>query len=134
MSATIPESHLDLVRAPTSVVLTTVNDDGTPQSTAVWSMLDTDGSIRTSMMTSRHKYHNLVARPLATLFYMDPASPYRTLEVRADVKMVPDDADRAFTKRIIESYGVDPASMADTVAEERVILTFVPRRVVTFGS
>ena len=129
----IPATHIDLVTAPITCVLSTVNDDGTPQSTAVWTMLDDDGLIRTSVLTSRHKYHNLEQRPVATLFYLDPASPFRTLEVRADVLLSDDDADRTFTRRIIESYGADPNGFP-TLNDPRAVLTFVPRHIVAFGS
>jgi PPOX class probable F420-dependent enzyme len=114
-------------------VVTTVNDDGTPQSTAVWTMLDDDGLIRTSVMTSRHKYANLVKRPVATLFYLDPASPFRTLEVRADVQLSDDDEGRSFTRKIIESYGANPDHFP-TLTDPRAILTFLPRRIVAFGN
>lgn len=42
----IPETHRDLLTAAT-VTLSTVNDDGTVQSTAIWVHLDSDGQLRT---------------------------------------------------------------------------------------
>jgi PPOX class probable F420-dependent enzyme len=130
---TIPASHIDLVTGHPSVVVATVNADGTPQVTAVWSVLGDDGSIRVSFPTAGQKYRNLTRSPVATLFYVDPANAYRTLEIRADVQLAPDDDDRTGTKQVISSYGVDPATFAETVAKERVIATFVPRRIVTLG-
>ncbi len=77
--APIAESYDDLVAAPGVAVLGIVGSDGRPQLTAVWYLRDGD-VIRTSLMTSRQKYRNIVKHPLATLFLLDPADPYRTLE------------------------------------------------------
>lgn len=62
-----------------------------------------------------------------------PANPYRTLEVRADVELTDDDDQRSMTRKVISSYGVDPETMPAALTEERTIVTFRPRRVVTMG-
>jgi PPOX class probable F420-dependent enzyme len=127
---TIPESHLDLAEAPGVVVLSTVGTDGLPQSTAIWYLLD-DGVFKTSLHTSRQKYKNLVANPKATLFFLDPTNPFHTLEVRADVELT-DDPGEVFFERVVRHYGQDPATFPADRAP-RVIVTFVPRRVVAQG-
>lgn len=130
---TVPESHRDLAGAPSTVALSTINADGSIQTTAVWAVLDDDGLIRTSLATDRHKYHNLQQRPTATIFAIDPANPYRTLEVRAEVTLEPDDDARTGTRHVIAAYGVDPTAMQDQLDEDRVIVTFTPTRVVAQG-
>ena len=75
----------------------TVGADGQPQVTAIWAMLDGD-VVRTSLFKGRQKYKNLVVHPQVTLFVIDPANPYRTLEIRA-VAEVTDDTDLAFLRR-----------------------------------
>jgi hypothetical protein len=40
-----------------------------------------------------------MARPRATLLVPDPASPYRTLELRGDVEITPDD-DYTFARHV----------------------------------
>jgi PPOX class probable F420-dependent enzyme len=131
-SPELPSTHVDLITAPTSVVLSTVNSDGTPQSTLVWSALF-DGVITCTFAAARQKVRNLRKRPVATLLYLDPANPYRTLEVRADVELTDDDDQRSMTRKVISSYGVDPETMPAALTEERTIVTFRPRRVVTMG-
>jgi hypothetical protein len=42
------------------------------------------------MVTTRQKYKNLLRNPVASLFLLDPANPFRTLEIRADVTLTPD--------------------------------------------
>ncbi len=129
MSATsIPETHVDLVTSAT-VALSTLNDDGSIQTTAVWVLLDDDGLLRTSLAKNRLKYRNLVARPVATVFTVSPTNAFRTLEVRATVEIADDDAERTFMSRIIGMYGQSLESMAEQAAEERVVVTFHPTRV-----
>jgi len=130
---TVPETHRDLAGAPATVALSTLNADGSIQTTAVWVVLDDDGRLRTSLATNRHKVRNLRRHPKATIFSGDPANPYRTLEVRADVVLEPDDAARTGTRHVIASYGVDPAAMQEQLDEDRVIVTFTPTRVVAQG-
>ena len=130
MATTIPASHRDLVEAQGVGVLSTVDADGLPQSTAIWYKLDGD-VIRTSLHTSRQKYRNLVAHPLATLFILDPANPYRTLEIRADATIA-DDPDASYFESVVRHYGQDPATFP-APSDNRVILTLTPRRVVANG-
>lgn len=76
---TMPDSHRDLVTS-TTVALSTINDDGSIQTTAVWVLLDGDGVLRTSLAKNRKKYSNLVARPQATIFAIASDNPFHTLE------------------------------------------------------
>src|ERR1700712_3194415 len=94
MSAqTVPESHRDLINGA-AVGLSTLNEDGTIQTTAVWVLLDEDGLLRTSLAKNRQKYKNLLARPVATIFSISTTNPMKTLEVRADVEIEDDDSER----------------------------------------
>jgi PPOX class probable F420-dependent enzyme len=129
--AEIPETHADLLAAPLTAVLTTVNEDGQPQSTAVWYLLDDDGALKGSLVTTRHKYKNLLRNPLATLFVFDPASPFRTLEIRATTELVPD-PDKAMLPKFAVRYST-PVEMLDLPGSERVTVVFRPRRVVAAG-
>src|SRR3954451_1646952 len=92
MSTTLdmPESHAEFFASPNTAVLTTVGKDGLPQSTAVWYLVDEDGILKTSILTSRQKYKNLARHPKASLFVLDPTNPYRSVEVRATVELSPD--------------------------------------------
>lgn len=127
----VPDSHQDLLHAHPAVALSTINSDGSPQSTAVWSMVGDDGLIRVSFPTSGQKYRNLTRTPVASLLYIDPANSFRTLEIRATVELSPEDTARTTTRALIRSYGVDPATFGDTIERERVIATFRPTHVVT---
>src|SRR5262245_32814943 len=89
----IPSSHRDLLEAPIPVAYATLSATGHPQVTAVWAILDADEDgdvVVTSLTVARQKVRNLRAHPQATVFVIDPANPYRTLEVRGDVVIEPD--------------------------------------------
>ncbi|MGO9100214.1 MAG: PPOX class F420-dependent oxidoreductase [Mycobacterium sp.] len=126
----IPESHRDLIETPGIASLSTVGTDGTPQVTALWYLADGD-TVKTSLMTSRQKYRNIVAHPKATLFIIDPANPFRTLEVRAEAS-VDDDPDLALFERIVRHYGQDPDNFP-APRDNRVVLTLTPTHVVAQG-
>ena len=126
----IPESHAEFFSAPNTAVLTTVGEDGLPQSTAVWYLVD-DGVLKTSILTSRQKYKNLARHPKASLFVLDPTNPYRSVEVRAEVELTPD-PDKALVPVFAEHYGV-PVEVLEAAGDDRVIVTFEPVRVVTSG-
>ena len=125
--ATIPESHRDLL-TPATVALSTVNADGSIQTTAVWVLLGEDGVVRMSLASDRQKYRNLVRDPHATVFALDPTNPFRFLEVRATVTIAPDD-DKSFVREVFAAYDTDPESMPGLLDEERVVVTFAPERV-----
>ncbi len=126
----IPASHRDLLDAAGVAILSTIGDDGYPQSTALWFLLDGE-VIRTSLHRSRQKYKNLLTRPQATLFVLDPANPYRTVEIRGDVTF-DDDADKVFIRRLLAHYGQDPDTFP-APTDDRVVLTLTAGHVVAFG-
>jgi len=127
----VPDSHADLLANPGVAVLTTIGTDGLPQSTAVWYLVDDDGVLKTSVDASRQKYKNLVRTPKATLFLFDPANPFRTLEIRATVELVPD-PEKIYVQKAAERYGTS-AEKLDTPESVRFVIVFDPKRVVAFG-
>jgi PPOX class probable F420-dependent enzyme len=127
----IPVSHRDLLEAPIPVALATLGSSGYPQVTAIWAVLDGD-TIVTSLAGARQKLKNLRAHPQATVFVVDPANPYRTLEVRGDVTIEPD-PDLVTLKRILSAYGTDLESF-DAPLEGRTTVTLRPTRVVAIGA
>ena len=130
--ATIPASHRDLLDPAPVGIVATVGPDGVPQVTASWFLAEEDGTVRMSLNTARQKVKNLMRRPEGTLFFLDPANPYRTLEIRARAEIEPD-PDYVFADRVGAKYGdADPRTM-DQPGETRVAVTFVPVKVNTFG-
>src|SRR3954465_11240289 len=113
----IPESHAEFFSAPHTAVLTTVGGDGLPQSTAVWYLVDDDGVLKTSILTSRQKYKNLARHPKASVFVLDPTNPYRSGEIRATVELAPD-VDQALLPKFAARYGV-PVEVLQQSGDDR---------------
>ncbi|WP_181783896.1 PPOX class F420-dependent oxidoreductase [Pseudonocardia pini] len=130
-AAAIPATHADLAAARGVGVLSTVDAAGMPQATAIW-FLHEDGVVRTSLLETRQKVRNLRKQPKASLLIVDPANPYRTLELRGEVTF-DEDPDRTFFRHIVTSYGGDPDTFPDDDTP-RVTLNLTPSRVVTFGA
>jgi PPOX class probable F420-dependent enzyme len=126
MSTTIPNSHLDLARAPIAT-LATVGADGRPQLSAVWFLYE-DDKVRISLNAKRQKTKNLTANPAVTLFVLDPGG-YRYLEVRGDAIIEPDD-DYAFADRVSAKYGGTDLRAMDGPGQSRVVVTIQPSRVI----
>ena len=128
----IPESHRDLLMASPIVTLATVGHDGFPQVSAIWFLVEEDGAIATSLNTSRQKVKNLQRTPEASLLFIDPTNPYRTLEIRARAIIEPD-PDYAFAERVGAKYGGANFRELDGPDGRRVVVRFPPVRVNTFG-
>ena len=128
---TIPDSHKDLLNAPV-VTLATQASSGHPQVTAVWFLNDEDGVVRISLNTARQKVKNLQKNGKCTLFFMDPTSPYRTLEVRGDAEVTPDD-DYTFATKLGQKYGGANLKERDKPGETRVVISVKPTKVNVWG-
>jgi PPOX class probable F420-dependent enzyme len=127
----IPDSHQDLLKADVAL-LATIGPDGSPQVTALWFLLDDDGTIRLSLNTRRQKVKNLQANPKCTFFVLDPAKPYRTLEIRARAEIAPD-VGYAFARKLGAKYGGADISANDRPGETRVVVSLQPIKVNTWG-
>ncbi len=126
----IPASHRDLLDNPIPVALATIGPTGHPQVTAIWVILD-DDRVVTSLAGVRQKLSNLKDRPQATVFVIDPANPYRTLEIRGDVTIEPD-PELVTLSRVLAAYGSDLESFSGPL-EDRNTVVVHPTHVVTQG-
>jgi PPOX class probable F420-dependent enzyme len=124
----VPDTHQDLLRAPLVATLTTIDAQGRPQSTAVWYLVDEDGQLKGSILSSRQKYKNLSRNPHCDLFIIDPQNPFRTLEVRAEAELT-EDPTKAMVRKFASAYNVDEAMLVNE-DEDRYTVVYRPRRVV----
>jgi PPOX class probable F420-dependent enzyme len=127
----IPESHADLIEKNQIVILGTNGADGYPQLTALWFLVE-DGVIKASLNTARQKVKNLTRDERATLFFVDPQNPYRTLELRVKATIEPD-PDYVFADKVGAKYGGANLREMDSPGETRVVVTFEPVKANTFG-
>jgi len=128
-SLDIPADFADLLQIPVGSV-TTIGPSGYPQASAVWFLAE-DGVVRTSLTDTNQKVKNALANPKGTYLFLDPASPYRTLELRGDLSVEPD-TDIAFLTLQLVKYGLTPETFGRPL-DGRVVLTLTPHRVRTWG-
>jgi PPOX class probable F420-dependent enzyme len=132
MSTVIPESHRGLIDSNQIIILATTGPNQAPQVTAMWFLADEDGTIRASLNTARQKTKNLQTHPECSIFFVDPANPYKTLEIRARAEIEPD-PDYVFADKISAKYGGADLRKQDRPGETRVKVTFTPTKINTFG-
>jgi PPOX class probable F420-dependent enzyme len=126
---TIPASDRDLLDAQVAI-LATLGPSGRPQSSAVWFLAEGD-TVRLSLNRSRQKTKNLQQNPSYSLLILDPANPYRYIELRGEAELAPD-PDYEFADKLGQKYGAD-LRQNDQPGESRVVVTLVPTRVRTWG-
>jgi PPOX class probable F420-dependent enzyme len=122
----IPESHRDLLDTQFAT-LATVGPDGRPQLSEVWFLAE-DGTVRFSLNNARQKTKNLTRHPVATVFILDLANPYRYLEIRGDAELTPDDG-YSFADQVGAKYGGTDLRTRDQPGDTRVIVTIHPTRI-----
>jgi PPOX class probable F420-dependent enzyme len=125
MATTIPDDFRDLLSAPCAT-LATIDPHGRPQLTEIWFLEDGD-SVGLSLNTARQKVKNLMARPECTLFILDPAGPFRYLELRGDAEITPDD-DYEFADKLGAKYNADVRKI-DQPGQQRVVVRIKLARV-----
>jgi PPOX class probable F420-dependent enzyme len=128
--ATLPESYNDLLTAPGVAILSTIGPDGAPQTSALWFLLDEDGTLKLSLNRSRQKTKNLQRNPAVTLFFIDLSNPYRTLEVRGVASTDPD-TDGAVAAKVNAKYGARVQDN-DRPGDERIAVTIEVTKVNAF--
>jgi len=130
----IPESHLDLLNDDKKafLYLATLMADGTPQVTPVW--FNTDGTyILINTAEGRVKDHNMRARPEVTLCIVDPANPYRYIQIRGKVvEYVKAGADDHIDALSFKYHGV-PKYQSRQPGEKRIIFKIKPIKVDAHG-
>src|SRR5579875_1691161 len=122
---TFPDSHKDFLDFPVAS-LTTIGDDGFPQSTLLWFLHD-DGELKISLNKTRLKTKNLRKRPQVSLLILDFSDPMRYLEVRGTARLE-DDPDKSFAARVGAKYGADLEAY-DAPGDERVVVTIEPTNI-----
>jgi len=128
----VPESHADLLDAVTLAHVATIGPKGEPQVNPVW--FEWDGThVMFSQTTGRQKYRNVGREPRVALSIVDPANPYRYLEIRGRVEAVDADPDNAFIDRQAQRYINEPAYPWHQPGDERVVVKVVPEHTSQMG-
>ena len=86
MSEALPETVQRLVDGRTFAVLTTIDRDGSPQSTVIWVRRDGD-DVLFSTIRGRRKTRNMERDPRVSICAYDPADPYVYFTVEGTVTL-----------------------------------------------
>ncbi|MHA6616593.1 PPOX class F420-dependent oxidoreductase [Pseudonocardia sp. DLS-67] len=127
-TGTIPDELRDLLERPLIADLATVREDGTPQVNPMWFAWDGE-FIRFTHTNYRRKYRNIRANPAVAISIVDPANPYRYVEVRGVVERVDPDPEGAFFVELAERYDAPFGTAAPPDAADRVVFVIRPTTV-----
>lgn len=122
----LSETAAELLDRPIVAALTTLQSDGSPQTTAVWVGRDGD-DVLVPVKRSLHKTANMRRDPRVTLLLIDPAQQERSLEVRGTVRLE-DDPTSSLAKRLTVKYDGVPMP-DDDQGPERLVARITPTRV-----
>ena len=137
MSATIPDSHMDLLVEPYYAVLTTISSAGGPENTVIWCSWDGNHVLVNTKGFAR-KIKNIKNNPQVALNIIDPKNPYRWIDIRGTVDSVTEDKEFANINAHAKKYrGVDEyyggyQSIELKGKEDRVVVRIRPDRVFAF--
>jgi PPOX class probable F420-dependent enzyme len=131
MSRVIPESFKDLFEKPAFAHLATLMPDGRPQVTPVWVAYD-GRHVHINTAAGRQKDRNLVRDGRVALSILDPANPYRYLEVRGSVVERTESGADASIDALSERYIGKPYPFRQP-GEKRVLYKILPEHVTTMG-
>jgi PPOX class probable F420-dependent enzyme len=132
MSESVPASHIDLFDKPAFGSFTTLMPDGSPQTTPVWVDL-VDGKVWLTTVLGRQKDKNVRRDPRVAVTLIDPANPYRYLEIRGKVDDITTDGATQHIDKMAKKYiGQDKYPWARP-GEQRVLLKITPDKFSTMG-
>jgi PPOX class probable F420-dependent enzyme len=120
MNDVIPSDYAELLEQPNYGHLGTIRPDDTVQVNPMWYLRDGD-TLRFTHTTKRAKYRNLQHNPSMSLSVIDPANPFRYLEVRGRLIAVEPDPTGAFYVVLGRRYG-NPGQTPPPDSADRVVL------------
>jgi PPOX class probable F420-dependent enzyme len=128
MAPTLTDAHKGILDKKVFAFVTTLNPDGSPQTTPVW--VDHDGErIRFNTDRSRIKIRNLERDPRVSVAMVDPDDPYTgVLVVRGTTRLIDEGADDHID-RLTKKYTGQDRFPWRTAESRRVTVEVVPDRI-----
>lgn len=128
----IPEKYADLLESNALVHIATIGPNGEPQNNPVW--FGWDGQhVLISQTKGRQKFRNVQRNPRVALSIVDPANPYRYLEIRGSVVRIDEDPDRAFINSMAKKYIGQDVYPWHQPGDERIVLVIEPEHTTQMG-
>ena len=126
MTTALPENVKALLDAPTFVVVTTINPDGSPHATVLWIKHDGD-DLLFSTVRGRRKTKNMERDPRVSVCAYDPRQPYAYFSVNGEVTLT-EEGGRELIDELSVKYTGAPYTY-DTADAVRVVCRLTPHRV-----
>jgi PPOX class probable F420-dependent enzyme len=130
----IPDSHAALLKDETRAFafLATLMRDGSPQLTPIW-FNTADDLILLNSARGRVKDRNMRARPRIALLIVDPANPYRYLQVRGKIVEITMEGAEDHIDVLNYKYHGEPHYRWHDVLQPRVIYKLLPEKIDAHG-
>jgi PPOX class probable F420-dependent enzyme len=126
--AELPDLAKKLIDEKTFATLSTVNPNGSPQSSVIWIKRE-DDVVLFSTILGRRKTKNMQRDPRVSVVLFDAADPYRYTELRGEVSMSTEGGPELINE-LSELYAGVPFTEKDPTAT-RVVCRLVPSKVFT---
>ena len=121
----------DFLENPFVGVVTTLQRDGSPQSTVVWVDVDDEG-VSVNTAHGRVKPRNLRRDPRISLVVVDPQDAYRWFKLAGTASLVDEGAD-AQIDRLSKKYTGRDVYASRQPGEKRVTVRITPDRILSRG-
>lgn len=129
----IPSGYEDLLESTALAHVATVGPHGEPQANPVWFGWDGE-HVLFSQTKGRQKYRNFQRDPRVALSIVDPANPYRYLEIRGKVVRIDEDPDRVFINSMAKKYINQDVYPWHQPGDERVVIVVQPEHTTQMGA
>jgi PPOX class probable F420-dependent enzyme len=127
----LTRAEREFLENPFVGIVTTLQRDGTPQSTVVWVDVDDDGvSVNTAY--GRVKPRNLARDPRLSLVVVDPGDPYRWIKLTGKGRLVDEGAEEQID-RLSKKYTGRDVYASRQPGEQRVTVRIAPDRILSRG-
>jgi PPOX class probable F420-dependent enzyme len=128
MTTALPDNVRELLDGKTFVVVSTINPDGSPQSTVVWVKRDGD-DVLFSTIRGRKKTRNMERDPRVSVCAYDPAEPYSYFTVEGSVTLV-EEGGKELINELSRKYDDRPFTF-DAPEVVRVVCRLTPAKVIS---
>jgi PPOX class probable F420-dependent enzyme len=127
MSVALTDAAKRLLDANTFAILSTINPDGSPQSSVIWIKRDGD-DVLFSTILGRRKTRNMQRDPRVSICMYDPAEPYIYVEMRGAVSLT-EEGGRQLINELSNRYD-DVDFRVEPPEVTRVVCRLTPSRMI----
>ena len=133
MREIIPAQYTDLLESTALAHIATIGPHGEPQSSPLWFGWDGERLRFAQLVGADRKRRNLERDPRVAVSIVDPANPYRYLEVRSRVVRIEPDTEMAFINSMAQKYQGQATYTGGKPGDEYVVVTIEPLKTTAMG-